>query len=254
MASAFPPRCRSGGPRAFVGLGPLQEGLVRLVETNVQALPPNARFTLQNAGAFDLRNLPRHRAFDLGNLPRHRAFDLGRPPRRRAFDLGNLSRHRARNPLPHPHELTTPVMHELQPPRLAFASLIEPVTASSHHCLPMDFSQPSRRPSSDSWPLSHWTRLSRFIVNECPGIVGSIAPTVRSSCAFARSSAMYAQPSSSKSRRTTFGSVTRLKASRASGGAWPFTETTPRNRAMPAQTSARLSPSSRACCFRPNRA
>src|SRR5215475_13215130 len=114
MASAFPPRCRSSGPRAFVGLGPLQEGLLRLVETNVQALPPNARFALQNAGAFDLGNLPRHRAFDLGNLPRHRA----------------------RNPLPQPHELTTPVMHELQPPRLAFASLIEAVTASSHHVPP----------------------------------------------------------------------------------------------------------------------
>src|SRR5262244_2392924 len=114
MVSAFPPRCRSSGPRAFVGLGPLQEGLLRLVETNVQALPPNARFALQNAGAFDLGNLPRHRAFDLGNLPRHRA----------------------RNPLPQPHELTTPVMHELQPPRLAFASLIEAVTASSHHVPP----------------------------------------------------------------------------------------------------------------------
>src|SRR5215813_12310583 len=124
MASAFPPRCRSSGPRAFVGLGPLQEGLLRLVETNLQALPPNSRFALQNAGAFNLGNLPRHRAFDLGNLSRHRA-----------FDLGNLSRHRARNPLPQPHELTTPVMHELQPPRLAFASLIEAVTVSSHQSL-----------------------------------------------------------------------------------------------------------------------
>src|SRR5215471_8251895 len=114
MASASPPRCRSSGPRAFVGLGPLQEGLLRLVETNVQALPPNARFALQNAGAFDLGNLPRHRAFDLGNLPRHRA----------------------RSPLPQPHELTAPVMHKLQPPRLAFASLIEAVTASSHHVPP----------------------------------------------------------------------------------------------------------------------
>src|SRR5215475_7086578 len=137
MASAFPPRCRSSGPRAFVGLGPLQEGLLRLVETYVQALPPNARFALQNAGAFDLGNLPRHRAFDLGNLPRHRAFDLGNLPRHRAFDLGNLPRrHRARNPLPQPHELMTPVMHELQPPRLALASLIEAVTASSHHVPP----------------------------------------------------------------------------------------------------------------------
>src|SRR5262249_44935321 len=135
------------GPRAFVGLGPLQEGLLRLVETNVQALPPNARFTLQNAGAFDPGNLPRHRALDLDNLPRHRAFDRGNFPRRRAFDLGNLSRHRAfaranlprhraRNPLPQPYELTTPVMHELQPPRLAFASLIEAVTASCHHVPP----------------------------------------------------------------------------------------------------------------------
>src|SRR5215475_4772708 len=108
MASAFPPRCRSSGPRAFVGLGPLQEGLLRLVETNLQALPPNSRFALQNAGA---------------------------------FNLGNLSRHRARNPLPQPHELTTPVMHELQPPRLAFASLIEAVTVSSHQSLlfPRDF-------------------------------------------------------------------------------------------------------------------
>src|SRR5215470_4045768 len=111
MASAFPPRCRSSGPRAFVGLGPLQEGLLRLVETYVEALPPNARFALQNAGAFDLGNLPRYRALSLGNLPRHRA----------------------RNPFPQPHELATLVMHELQPPRLAFASLIEAVTASFHH-------------------------------------------------------------------------------------------------------------------------
>src|SRR5215467_8062145 len=103
MASAFPPRCRSSGPRAFVGLGPLQEGLLRLVETYVEALPPNARFALQNAGA---------------------------------FDLGNLPRHRARNPFPQPHELATLVMHELQPPRLAFASLIEAVTASCHHVPP----------------------------------------------------------------------------------------------------------------------
>src|SRR5215813_14242421 len=136
MVFAFPPRCRSGGPRAFVGLGPLQEGLLRLVETNVQALPPNARFTLQNAGAFDLGNLPRHRAFDLDNLPRHRAFDLDNLPRHRAFDLDNLPRHRARNPFPQPHELATLVMHELQPPRLAFASLIEAVTASCHHVPP----------------------------------------------------------------------------------------------------------------------
>src|SRR5499433_2863315 len=141
MVSAFPPRCRSSGPRAFVGLGPLQEGLLRLVETNVQALPPNARFALQNAGAFDLGNLPRHRAFDLGNLPRHRA-----------FDLGNLPRHRARNPLPQPHELTTPVMHELQPPRLAFASLIEAVTASSHHVPPcLSAASTAQMASSRRW-------------------------------------------------------------------------------------------------------
>src|SRR5262244_4161295 len=126
MVSAFPPRCRSSGPRAFVGLGPLQEGLLRLVETNVQALPPNARFALQNAGAFDLGNLSPHRAFNLGNLPRHRA----------------------RNPLPQPHELTTPVMHELQPPRLAFASLIKAVTASSHH-VPPCLSKRSRARRSD---------------------------------------------------------------------------------------------------------
>src|SRR5262249_54646411 len=125
MASAFPPRCRSSGPRAFVGLGPLQEGLLCLVETYVEALPPNARFALQNAGAFDLGNLPRYRAFSLGNLPRHRA-----------LSLGNLPRHRARNPFPQPHELATLVMHELQPPRLAFASLIEAVTASCHHVPP----------------------------------------------------------------------------------------------------------------------
>src|SRR5215475_7047253 len=141
MASAFPPRCRSSGPRAFVGLGPLQEGLLRLVETNLQALPPNARFALQNAGAFDLGNLPRHRAFDLGNLPRHRA-----------FDLGNLSPHRARNPLPQPHELTTPVMHELQPPHLAFASLIEAVTASSHHVPPcLSAASTAQMASSRRW-------------------------------------------------------------------------------------------------------
>src|SRR5499433_360828 len=148
MASAFPPRCRSSGPRAFVGLGPLQEGLLRLVETNLQALPPNARFALQNAGAFDLGNLPRHRAFDLGNLPRHRAFDLGNLSPHRAFNLGNLSPHRARNPLPQPHELTTPVMHELQPPHLAFASLIKAVTASSHH-VPPCLSKRSRARRSD---------------------------------------------------------------------------------------------------------
>src|SRR5215813_1501028 len=110
MASAFPPRCRSSGPRAFVGLGPLQEGLLCLVETYVEALPPNAGFALQNAGAFDLGNLPRYRALSLGNLPRHRA----------------------RNPFPQPHELATLAMHELQPPRLAFATLIEAVTASCH--------------------------------------------------------------------------------------------------------------------------
>src|SRR5262252_5476960 len=103
MASAFPPRCRSSGPRAFVGLGPLQEGLLRLVETYVEALPPNARFALQNAGAFDLGNLPHYRAL---------------------------------SPFPQPHELATLVMHELQPPRLAFASLIEAVTASCHHVPP----------------------------------------------------------------------------------------------------------------------
>src|SRR5215475_7649605 len=152
MASAFPPRCRSSGPRAFVGLGPLQEGLLRLVETYVQALPPNARFALQNAGAFDLGNLPRHRAFDLGNLPRHRAFDLGNLSPHRAFDLGNLSPHRARNPLPQPHELTTPVMHELQPPHLAFASMIEAVTASSHHVPPcLSAASTAQMASSRRW-------------------------------------------------------------------------------------------------------
>src|SRR5262249_6724553 len=168
MASAFPPRCRSSGPRAFVGLGPLQEGLLRLVETNLQALPPNARFALQNAGAFDLGNLPRHRAFDLGNLPRHRAFDLGNLPRHRAFDLGNLSPHRAfdlgnlsphraRNPLPQPHELTTPVMHELQPPHLAFASLIEAVTASSHHVPPC----PSAASTAQMASSRRWCDIAR---------------------------------------------------------------------------------------------
>src|SRR5262252_2156367 len=130
MASAFPPRCRSSGPRAFVGLGPLQEGLLRLVETNLQALPHNARFALQNAGAFDLGNLSPHRA----------------------FNLGNLSPHRTRNPLPQPHELTTPVMHELQPPHLAFASLIEAVTASSHHVPPcLSAASTAQMASSRRW-------------------------------------------------------------------------------------------------------